>query len=59
MSDADRVHRTPAFDVAHRWLPVAGAPRLTQARGELLREIQILDEYGEQPHASRSRPNGR
>jgi FdhD protein len=26
---------------------VAGAPRLTQARGELLREITILDEYGE------------
>jgi len=28
--------------------PVPGAPRLTQARGELLREIRILDEYGEQ-----------
>ena len=27
---------------------VPGAPRLTQARGELLREIRILDEYGEQ-----------
>ena len=27
---------------------VAGAPRLTQARCELLREIEILDEYGEQ-----------
>ncbi|MCB1995107.1 MAG: formate dehydrogenase accessory sulfurtransferase FdhD [Burkholderiaceae bacterium] len=26
---------------------VAGAPRLTEARGELLREITILDEYGE------------
>lgn len=26
---------------------VPGAPRLTQARGELLREITILDEYGE------------
>ena len=26
---------------------VEGAPRLTQARCELLREIQILDEYGE------------
>jgi FdhD protein len=26
---------------------VTGAPRLTQARGELLREIRILDEYGE------------
>jgi FdhD protein len=26
---------------------VAGAPRLTQARCELLREIQILDEYGD------------
>jgi len=29
-------------------VPVPGAPRLTQARGELLREIRILDEYGEQ-----------
>ena len=28
-------------------LRVAGAPRLTKARGELLREITILDEYGE------------
>jgi FdhD protein len=28
--------------------PLPGAPRLTQARGELLREIRILDEYGEQ-----------
>jgi FdhD protein len=28
--------------------PVPGAPRLTQARGELLREIRILDEYGQQ-----------
>ena len=28
-------------------LPLAGAPRLTDARCELLREIQILDEYGE------------
>jgi FdhD protein len=28
--------------------PVVGAPRLTQARGELLREIRILDEYGAQ-----------
>ena len=27
--------------------PVVGAPRLTDARCELLREIQILDEYGE------------
>ena len=27
--------------------PVVGAPRLTQARCELLREIQILDEYGD------------
>jgi FdhD protein len=27
--------------------PLPGAPRLTQARGELLREIRILDEYGE------------
>jgi FdhD protein len=28
-------------------VPVAGAPRLTRARSELLREITILDEYGE------------
>ena len=27
--------------------PLPGAPRLTQAQCELLREIQILDEYGE------------
>ena len=27
--------------------PVAGAPRLTQARCALLREIQIIDEYGD------------
>jgi FdhD protein len=33
---------------APSWLPLPGAPRLTQARGELLREILILDEYGEQ-----------
>ena len=30
------------------WPLVAGAPRLTQARCELLREIRIVDEYGEQ-----------
>ncbi len=29
---------------------VPGAPRLTQAQCELLREIQILDEYGERRH---------
>ena len=29
------------------WPVVHGAPRLTQARSELLREIPILDEYGE------------
>ena len=28
------------------WQPVPGAPRLTAARGTLLREITILDEYG-------------
>ncbi len=28
-------------------MPVAGTPQLTDARCELLREIQILDEYGE------------
>lgn len=36
-----------AFDAAPAWVPVAEAPRLTQAAGTLLREIQILDEYGE------------
>ncbi|MBL8351423.1 MAG: formate dehydrogenase accessory sulfurtransferase FdhD [Burkholderiaceae bacterium] len=36
-----------AFDVPGRPQPVPGAPRLTTARGELLREITILDEYGE------------
>jgi FdhD protein len=30
------------------WPLVAGAPRLTQASCELLREIRIVDEYGEQ-----------
>jgi FdhD protein len=28
------------------WLPVEGAPRLTSARCELLREITVVDEYG-------------
>jgi FdhD protein len=28
-------------------LPIAGAPRLTNAQCELLREIEIMDEYGE------------
>ena len=36
-----------AFDVPARLCPVADAPRLTAARAELLREITILDEYGE------------
>jgi len=36
----------PAPSIAYA--PVVGAPRLTQARGELLREIRILDEYGAQ-----------
>ncbi|MDP3082819.1 MAG: formate dehydrogenase accessory sulfurtransferase FdhD [Rubrivivax sp.] len=35
-----------AFDVAPAWQPLPGAPRLTQAAGQLLREIEILDEYG-------------
>ena len=39
--------RRPA-NQAGGWQAVAGAPRLTQARCELLREIRILDEYGEQ-----------
>jgi FdhD protein len=36
-----------AFDVLPNWQPVAGAPRLTQAQVDLLREIEVLDEYGE------------
>ena len=42
VTDASLAHAAPQN------LPlVPGAPRLTQARCELLREIQILDEYGE------------
>ena len=37
-----------AFDVPRSHPRVAGAPRLTAAQGELLREITVLDEYGEQ-----------
>jgi FdhD protein len=36
-----------AFDVGPAWEPVPGAPRLTQAVLELLREIEVLDEYGQ------------
>ena len=36
-----------AFDAPSCPQPVQGAPRLTAAQGELLREINILDEYGE------------
>ena len=36
-----------AFDAPRDWPPVAGAPRLTAAPGELLRQISVLDEYGE------------
>ena len=36
-----------AAPAARVWPLVSGAPRLTQARCELLREIQILDEYGD------------
>ena len=35
-----------AFAATPEWLPVSDAPRLTQATGTLLREIQILDESG-------------
>ncbi len=35
-----------AFDAPSKPAPVASAPRLTAAQGELLREITILDEYG-------------
>ena len=37
-----------AFDAPGARPPVAGAPRLTAAQGELLRQISVLDEYGEQ-----------
>ena len=36
-----------AFEAPRQPQPVAGAPRLTAAQGELLREITVLDEYGE------------
>jgi FdhD protein len=36
-----------AFEVPRCPQPVVGAPRLTAAIGELLREISVLDEYGE------------
>ena len=36
-----------AFDAPAASPPVPGAPRLTSAIGELLREISVLDEYGE------------
>ena len=39
-------HELPAA-VPTGAMPVASAPQLTDARCELLREIQILDEYGE------------
>ena len=35
-----------AFEAPCCLQPVAGAPRLTAAQGELLREITVLDEYG-------------
>jgi len=38
---------SPADSPACEWRPVDGAPRLTNARCELLREIQVMDEYGE------------
>jgi FdhD protein len=38
---------TPASQSASEWSRMPGAPRLTQARCDLLREITILDEYGE------------
>ena len=38
---------SPAFIPVGTWQPVPGAPRLTQAQCELLREIQIVYEYGD------------
>jgi FdhD protein len=40
----DQAHSKPSLN-SPGW--VAGAPRLTQANCDLLREIQILDEYGD------------
>ncbi|WP_088279259.1 formate dehydrogenase accessory sulfurtransferase FdhD [Ideonella sp. A 288] len=36
-----------AFGVPREWVPVVGAPRLTQASVSLLREIAIVDECGD------------
>ncbi len=36
-----------AFEATGQFEPVAGAPQLTQASEPLLREIEVLDEYGE------------
>ncbi len=36
-----------AFDVSPAWAPLPDAPRLTQASGLLLGEIEVLDEFGE------------
>ena len=48
----------PRLMAANEWHTVPGAPQLTQARCELLREIQVLDEYGErrQIHIPAERP---
>jgi len=43
---ADPAAEPCALDVVRQWPPVANAPRLTQAACGLMREIQILDEYG-------------
>jgi FdhD protein len=40
------LHESPA----EAWCPIEGAPRLTQARCELLREIEVIDEYGTRRH---------
>jgi FdhD protein len=51
-SSADPVVDTadPSADGSDTWTPVANAPRLTQASAVLMREIQILDEYGDRRH---------
>ncbi len=36
-----------AYDSPQACQPITGAPRLTAAQGELLREITVLDEHGE------------
>ena len=47
MSSSSEERCLPSYVTAGAWQPVAGAPRLTSAQCSLLREIEILDEYGD------------